>query len=127
MAARNFTNQQFTLERDVCTLFLRFTGGGAGQPTGLKGKGVASVTWSTVGIYTIVLSDKYPGLLMAAFNVIDTGTIDDWEVTLDTDLTTGNTVVINVFKGGTAADLPTTAKLLGRLDLSNTSQLPVGY
>ena len=127
MSAKNFTKEQFTMERDLCSLFFRFTGGGAGQPTALKGKGILSATWATVGIYTIVLDSKFNGLLMAQFAVIDTGTIDDWAVTLDTDLTTGDTLVINVFKGGTAADLPTTAKLLGRLDLSNTAQLPAGY
>lgn len=115
------------MERDVCSLYFRFTGGGAGQPTTLKGKGITSATWATVGIYTIVLDAKYNGLLMANFAVIDTGTIDDWSVTLDTDLTTGNTFVINVFKGGTAADLPTTARLLGKVELSNTAQLPLGY
>lgn len=128
MAAHNFIREQATLERDLVTLYFRGTGAATSSLTAVKGKGLTSITrGGSAGIHTVVLDAKYNGLLYAQFQVIDTGTVDDWEVTLTSDLTTGNTFTIQVFKGGAAADLPTTAKLLAQIVLSNSAQLPVGY
>lgn len=110
----------------LVTLFGRAVGAATSNMTGLVGLGITSITRSDVGIHTVVFDKKYAGLLHAKFQVIDTGTIDDWSVTLDTDLTNGNTVVINVFKGGTAADLPTTATLLMEFNLQDSSVKPDG-
>ena len=127
MAGKNFTTEQFTMERAPCTLYFRATGAATSALTAVRGKGITSITRSGVGIFSLLLDAKYNGLLQILFNVIDVGTVDDWEVTPTSDLTTGNTITFQVFKSGTAADLPTTAKLLGSVVLSNTASLPVGY
>lgn len=127
MAAHNFSTKQFTLERDVVTLYCRGVGAATSSLTGVKGKGLTSITRTGVGAHTITFDAKYNGLLFAVFSIIDTGTVDDWEVTLVEDLTTSNELKIAIFKGGTAADLATTGTLLGKFDLSNTAQLPKGY
>lgn len=109
----------------LVTLFGRAVGAATSNMTGLVGLGIASITrGGGAGIHTVVFGAKYAGLVGAKFSVIDTGTIDDWNVTLDTDLTTGNTVVINVFKDGVAADLPTTATLLMEFNLQDSSVKP---
>lgn len=127
MSAKNFTKDQFTMERQVCTLFARATGAGTSALTGVKGKGITSITRSNPGVFSLLLDSKFNGLLMFVGNVIDTGTVDDWEVIPTSDLTSGNTITFQVFKGGAAADLPATAKLLLQITLSNTAQLPTGY
>lgn len=108
----------------VHKIFGRAIGAATSNMTGLEGPGITSIVRGGVGIHTITLDQKYQGLLMAGFAVVDTGTIDDWEVTLDTDLTSGNTFVINVFKGGAAADLPTTTVLLIELTLNSSAVKP---
>lgn len=109
----------------VHKIFGRAVGAATSDMTGLEGPGIASIVrGGSAGIHTITLSEKYQGLLMASFAVIDTGTIDDWEITLDTDLSSGNSFVINVFKGGAAADLPTTATLLMELTMNKSAVMP---
>ena len=125
MAARNFSNTTYSLQRDVVNLFLKGVGAGAADLTGvLTSTGIKSVHETGTGAYDITLTDKYNSLLMASFNVIDAGTIDDWEVVLATDLTNSNVISIQVFKGGTATDLTTSQTLIGKISLSNT-QRPV--
>jgi hypothetical protein len=124
MTVRQAVSRQTVSIGGVHKIYGRAVGAATSNMTGLEGPGIASIVRGGVGIHTITLNEKYQGLLMAAFNVIDTGTIDDWEVTLDTDLTSGNTFVINVFKGGTAADLPTTTVLLMELTMNNSSVKP---
>lgn len=128
MAARSFKNQSYQLEPEVVTLFGRFTGAGdAANPTALKGKGITSVTSAATGVHILTLANKYNGLLYFTAAIIDTTTLDDWEVTLATDLVTNNTVTFHTFKGGTLANLTTDEKLLFKLDLSNSAALPLGY
>jgi hypothetical protein len=100
--------------------------------TGVKGKGIASITNDTTnagtpGLYTITLQDAWAGLLMFDVTVISTDTADDWEVipTIETVATT-KTIVFQVFKDGTAAHLSTTEKLLFEITLSQTASL-TGY
>lgn len=128
MAARSFKNQAYQLEPEVVTLYGRFTGAGdAANPTALKGKGITSVTSAATGVHVCILQNKYNGLLFFAASVIDTTSLDDWEVTLATDLVTNNTVTFHTFKGGTLANLSTDEKLVFKLDLSNSAALPLGY
>lgn len=131
MAARSFKNQQFTLEGESVKLFARFVGGGDDtNPTGLKGKGIASVAQigsSGSGTYDLVLTDKYNGLLGVNVTFIDTGTADDWEWSLLTDLASNTTLHFQFFKGGSAADLPTTLTVLVEISLSNSKALPQSY
>jgi hypothetical protein len=100
--------------------------------TGVKGKGIASITndttnAGTAGLYTITMQDEWAGLLMADFCVIDATTPDDWEVSIVSEgVGTDKTIVIQVFKGGTAAHLSADEKLLFELTFSQTASLP-GY
>lgn len=125
MTINQFFDEQQVNLGSVVTLHGRGTGAATSALTGVKGPW--TITRSNVGTHSIVLSRKYAGLLNAMFAVIDGGTIDDWEVTLSSDLTTNNTIGIQVFKGGVAADLPTTAKLLITLVLQDSATKPAGF
>jgi hypothetical protein len=131
MGARNLNRVQYTLERDVVRIWGRFTGAGTSNPTSVKGKGITSVTRTAASTYAITLADTWAGLLMFKASVIDAGTIDDWEVVVASETVASTKIVtINVFKGGTGSttgDLPTTAKLLFEITVSNNSQKPVGF
>ncbi len=107
----------------VVKIYAKGVGAATSDLTGVKG--VTSITrGGGAGIHSIVLDRKFQSLLMFAFTVLDTGTVDDWEVIPTADLATGNTIAIQVFKGGTAADLPTTATLLMEITLSDTAAKP---
>ena len=129
MAARNFGNELKVAQPGLTALFLKGAGGGADTNFTLTyGLGfnptVAQQGASGSGVYNITLTDNWAALIFTSFNVIDTGTIDDWEVIVDVDLTT-KVVAIQVFKGGVAADLPTTATLMGVMVLLDSAALPV--
>lgn len=126
MTINSMFRQQKVNVPGLVTLFGRCVGAATSDVTGLVGMGIASIARTNVGIHTVTLGAKYAGLLGWKCAVIDTGTIDDWEVTLDTDLSSGNSFVIQVFKGGTAADLPTTATLLFEISLQDSSVKPDG-
>lgn len=125
MTINQFVEQQYTNLGGVTTLHGRGTGAATSALTSVKGPW--TITRSGVGTHSIVLNRKYAGLLNAVFAVIDGGVIDDWEVTLSSDLTTNNTIGIQVFKGGGVSDLPATAKLLITLVLQDTSAKPAGF
>lgn len=67
MANRNFSQRQFTLERDVVKLFGFVTFGATGAVSAVGGLGLTSVTRTGTGAYTIKLSDAYVRLLAASF------------------------------------------------------------
>lgn len=125
MTINAFFDEQYTNLGGVVTCHGRGTGAATSALTAVKGPW--TITRSGVGTHSIVLNRKFSGLLNAQFAVIDGGTIDDWEVTLSSDLTTNNTIGIQVFKGGAAADLPATAKLLITLVLQDTAAKPAGF
>ena len=125
MAINQLFSETFTNLGAVTTLYGRAIGAATSVPTGQKGPWV--ITRTGVGLLTITLNRKFAGLLSAKFTVIDTGTIDDWAVTVDTDLTTGNTIPVAIWKSSTAPDLPTTATLLIEITLQDTAAKPAGY
>lgn len=125
MTVNTLIEQQYTNLGGVVTLHGRGTGAATSPLTSVKGPW--TISRSGVGTHSIVLSRKFSGLLNANFVVIDGGTIDDWEVVLSADLATGNTIGIQVFKGGAAADLPATAKLLISLVLQDSAAKPAGF
>ena len=65
MANRMFTNQQFTLEKAPVKLWARVSIGSTGAPTLSRGKGIASISRTSAGLYVITLSDVYVALLNA--------------------------------------------------------------
>lgn len=127
MAARNYTDRRYSLERDVVEIFLRGTGAATSSLTSVKGKGVASITRTGVGAHTITLSDNYGGMLMFQAAVIDPTSPAVWTVICNQDLSS-KTVKITIFNAaGSAADLSTDEKLLVKMTFSNSSQVPLGY
>ena len=102
------------------------------NPVSLKGKGVASVTCDisvagTAGLYTVTLEDKWAGLLGFDACVMDATSPDEWQVVVVSQtVATTKTVVIQVFKGGAAADIQSDDKLYFEITLSNTQTL-AGY
>jgi hypothetical protein len=121
-------NEQYSNEPSTVRVYGRGTGATTSSLTSVKGKGIASIARTGVGAHTITFSDRWQGLLNFTFTVLDAGTVDDWEVTpIEDALLASKTLKIVVFKGGTATDLPVTAKLLFEVVVSNTSQKPAGF
>lgn len=122
-------NQQYgeikTNVPSVVKIFARGTGAGAANLTSVKG--VTSIAETATGKYTVTLPRKYQGLLMVSGIVIDPTSVDDWEVSLESDLTTNQTFGILVTKSGTAADLTTDEKLLLEITLEDSAVKPAGF
>lgn len=133
MAARNGSNQQFTMVRDMWSLFGRCVGAAAADPTGLKGIGILSITRSSSGKYVITLNDKWNALLGYNFRVIDSTGLQHYSITVSAEtVATTKTITIEVFAAATTvaptrADLAATDILLIELNLSNSKQVPTGY
>lgn len=100
------------------------TGAGAANLTSVKG--VASIAETATGKYTVTLNHKVKQLLWVQGVVVDPTSVDDWEVSVETDLTTNNAFGIFVTKSGTAADLTTDEKLLLVIHVQDSSTLPAG-
>lgn len=124
MAARNLAPLR-ALDRDVTLIFSGCTGNATSQPTSVRGPGVTSIVRSGVGVLTVTLTDKWNNILFVTGSVIDAGTVDDWEITITAISASSKTVALQVFKGGAAADLPTTAQLRLMIAVGNTTQ-PAG-
>jgi len=128
MAARNLNKHQFSFERNVVRIFGGGTGAATSDLTSVKGKGVASITRTDVGLHTITLDDKWAGLLMFDACIIDATTPDDWEVGVTEELVSSSkTVKIAIFKGGSATDLSTDEKIKFEIVVSDSNQLPKGF
>lgn len=132
MAARNATHMNYSMNREQVTLTGKCVGAGAGDPTGLKGIGITSITRSSSGKYVITLADKYAALLAAQFMVIDsTGLVLSSVFISAETVATNKTITIEVFGGATTVaptrrDLAATDTLRFMLTMSNTAQLPNG-
>lgn len=103
-----------------------------GQPTDVKGKGIASIEASEVvdaaGVYTITLESEWAGLLSFATCYFDDDTTDDWEVTITSEaVATSKTIDIVVFKSGTASYSATDEKLYFEIVLSPAAFAPAGF
>lgn len=109
----------------VSIVYARGTGAGAANLTAVKG--VTSIAETATGKYTVTLDRKYKGLLMFNGVVIDPTSVDDWEVSLESDLTSNQTIGILVTKSGTATDLTTDEKILLEITLQDTATLPAGF
>lgn len=109
----------------VVMIFARGTGAGAANLTSVKG--VTSIAETATGKYTVTLDRKFQGLLMVSGVVIDPTSVDDWEVTLESDLTSNQTFGILVTKSGTATDLTTDEKLLLQIVVQDTAAKPAAF
>lgn len=109
----------------VVKIFARGTGAGAANLTSVKG--VTSIAETATGKYTVTLDRKFQGLLMVSGVVIDPTSVDDWEVSLESDLTSNQTFGILVTKSGTATDLTTDEKLLLEITVQDTATKPAAF
>lgn len=109
----------------VVKIFARGTGAGAANLTSVKG--VTSIAETATGKYTVTLDRKFQGLLMVSGIVIDPTSVDDWEVSLESDLTSNQTFGILVTKSGTATDLTTDEKLLLEITVQDTATKPAAF
>lgn len=121
---QRFSEMQVNLP-GVVKIFARGTGAGAANLTSVKG--VTSIAETATGKYTVTLPQKFAGLLMVSGIVIDPTSVDDWEVSLESDLTSNQTFGILVTKSGTATDLTTDEKLLLEITLQDTAAKPAGF
>lgn len=109
----------------VVKIFARGTGAGAANLTSVKG--VTSIAETATGKYTVTLDRKFQGLLMVSGVVIDPTSVDDWEVSLESDLTSNQTFGILVTKSGTATDLTTDEKLLLEITVQDSATKPAAF
>ena len=126
MANRMFTEQAFTLEKAVVTLYADVTIAGTGAPTlvAKNSKGVKSIVRNSAGDYTVTLADQYvkffaiwpmfikatapasPSFSVKAFNMTAAG---------------GATIEFIVYNSaGTATDPASGEELLLEIDVGNS-------
>lgn len=132
MAFKTGTDNQYTLARNLWTLYGKGVGGGAAT-TGItltEGIGMsATVTQATTGIYVVTLSTKWNRLLGFNANVLST-TTGHFEIRLDAEtVATTKLVTFRVFYAASGAapalaSLATTDTLMFQLYLSDTTQVP---
>lgn len=133
MAARSSFSSQHILSPDIHRVVGRCVGAAAANPTGLKGNGIASIAYVSTGKYTITLSDKWAGLVIANFSVIDSTGLKHFLVTPSAEtVASSKTISISVSSAafGSApalANLASTETLLIELVLSNSSSNPKPY
>lgn len=63
MANRNLFQFQYSYQRDLVHIFAQVSFAAAGAPTLVSGKGVASITRNSAGLYTIQLQDSFAGVM----------------------------------------------------------------
>jgi hypothetical protein len=124
MARPQFYNEIQTNVPGLKIIYASGTGAGAAALTSVKG--VASIAETATGKYTVTLNHKVKQLLWVQGIVVDPTTVDDWQVTVETDLTTNNAFGILVTKSGTATDLTTDEKLLLVIHVQDSATLPAG-
>lgn len=70
MANRRMFQFRYSLERDIVELFAKVAIGGTGAPTLSLGKGIASISRVSAGIYDITLQDNFNVFLGCDVNFI---------------------------------------------------------
>lgn len=135
MGARNGTSENYNMVRDRWDILGAFVGNGAASPTTVKGLGlgIASVTRTALGAYTITLTDKWTAFLNAEFCVVDSTGNNHFEVTVVSEtVASTKTINIQVFSAVSAAspakaDLASTATLKFEITVTNTQQKPAPF
>lgn len=121
MAGRNFSDSQ-ALEREVKTLFAEVAIAASGAPTLSRGWGVASVTRTDTGDYTVVLEDKYNRLFNVDIQYLHS-TDADLTFQLKTDtVSTDKTFTFTAKAAATPADPANGSQLRLAIHVKNTSQ-----
>ena len=131
MANRSFYSNAYSLEVDVCSLFVEINIGAAGAVSSSSGLGIASVTKeSAAGQYTIRLTDSYNKLLWASVILLDdtnsdpaTAAVEARILSEDVDNASTPNIVIQgiALDDGAAANFVSGAKLLVKIEHRNSS------
>ena len=134
MANRNFSQRQFSLERDVVNLFGDVTFGATGAVSAFKGLGLTSLTRTGVGAYTLTLNDAYVRLLgarvmfaKATSSGVAAVELVDSHASVQTDIK-AKTVKFQCYDyAGAAVDPASGADAFIKLELRNTSVGPADF
>lgn len=97
------------------------TGGINGVVAGQTFPGIASISQSGVGEYTITLSDTYNAFLSGHFTMLAATAVDLVPQLKSVDVVTAKTVVVRTLTGATATDIAAAATLYFELLLNNSS------
>lgn len=126
MANRLMTQFRYTLEKKIVDIYLKAAIGGTGAPTldSALSKGVASITRTGVGAYTVKLQDPYVDLLLAQFHVeLASGSpvaMDMKVVSYDSKV--AKEYLVQFYTGaGVAAEIANGAVLKMKLELKDSS------
>jgi hypothetical protein len=108
MAGRTFQPLLGALDPGVVTLGISWApnGSSAVDQTSLKGRGVASVTRNSAGVFTVLLQDVYNSVL-AAVATAQLATAADIVAQVGTSTLTasGKSIVVTLLAGATATDV----------------------
>lgn len=120
MANRMYNRAQ-NLEKEVKSLFVDIAIGATGAPTLTRGRGVASVSRTSAGLYLITLEDKYNRLMHVDVKQI-VSTAQDLTIQLKSeDVSNAKTIEVQCLAAAIATDPSSGSRLLVRIDLKNTS------
>lgn len=124
MASSYFHRNHRSKEVDVTELFLRADIGASGAPTidTAGSKGIASISRTDTGDYTITLSEPYPSLLMVDVMMLEADATDlTFQVAAQAVSNSTPTVQLTCKAAATPADPPDGSDLYVRLTLKNSS------
>jgi hypothetical protein len=112
MAGRTFQPLLGALDPGVVTLGISWApnGSSAVDATSIKGRGVASVTRNSAGVFTVLLQDVYASVL-AAVATAQLATAADIVAQVGTSTLTasGKSIVVTLLAGATATDVAANA------------------
>jgi len=120
LANRNFNRFQ-ALEKEVKSLYAEVSIGGTGAPTIVTALGIASVSRTGVGRYTVTLDDKYSRLMHAQASLVTAINQDLVIHVAGSAVDSAKTVRFRCLAAGVAADPASGDSLLIRIDLKNSS------
>lgn len=126
MANRLMTQFRYTLEKKIVDIYAKATIGGTGAPTLVPtlSKGVASISRTGVGAYTVTLQDPYIDLLLVAGHVeLASGSpVGLYMKVVSYDSKIGKTYDIAFLNGsGVAAELASGCVLKLKFELKDSS------
>jgi hypothetical protein len=123
MASSYFQRNFNSKEANVTMLFLRADIGATGAPTidTANSKGIASISRTAAGDYTITLDEAYPIFLNAHITTLEAGDTEmNWGVTAQ-DVASAKTIQISNLPGGTPTDPDDGSDLFVTIILKNSS------
>ena len=120
MAARSFVQLLGAADPGVVLLGISFApnGNGAVDQTSIRGRGVASVARTNVGLFTVTLSDQYPTLLSATATLQLASADDKCAANIGTVDLAAKTIVVRLYDISAAALTDVAADANNRVNLT---------